>query len=117
MRRNATRFNARPLASEPSRNRVEVYFGWVAPKVLLWREMDEAFRRRAEARRATWTGGVARSFEELESKGFEFWNAASPSQKLNAMWQLLVDGWVIEGKHGPPPGLQGSVVGIGRLER
>jgi hypothetical protein len=79
--------------------------------------MDAAFRRRAEARRATWTGGVARSFEELESKGFAFWNAATPSQKLNAMWQLLVDAWVIEGKNGPPPGLQGSVVGIGRLER
>jgi hypothetical protein len=81
------------------------------------RSVDEAFRRRAEARRATWTGGVARSFDELEARGIEFWNGASPSEKLTAMWQLLADAWVVEGKHGPPPGLQGSVVGVGRFER
>ena len=85
--------------------------------MLLYASMDDAFRRRAEARRATWTGGVARSFVELETKGLEFWSAASPSQKLTAMWQLLVDAWVVEGKHGPPPGFQGSIVGVGRFER
>ena len=58
--------------------------------------MDEGFRRRAEARRATWTGGVARSFDELEERGVEFWANASPSQKLTAMWQLIVDAWVID---------------------
>lgn len=79
--------------------------------------MDDAFARRAAARRASWSGGVARSFEELEAAGAAFWADAPPDVKLAAMWQLLVDAWVIEGKHGPPPGFQGSVVGIGRFER
>ena len=79
--------------------------------------MDESFRRRAAARRATWSGGVARSFDELEEMGLEFWRNASSSAKLNAMWQLLVDAWVVEGKHGSPPRFQGSIIGVGRFER
>jgi len=79
--------------------------------------VDEAYRRRAEARRATWTGGVARSFEELDEMGADFWANASSSAKFDAMWQLLVDAWVIEGKHGSPPRFQGSLVGVGRFER
>ena len=79
--------------------------------------MDEAFARRAAARRASWRGGVAKSFDELEEAGAAFWAEAPPAAKLAAMWQLLVDAWVIEGKHGSPPGFQGSIVGIGRFER
>jgi hypothetical protein len=79
--------------------------------------VNDAFARRAAARRASWTGGVARSFDELEASGVEFWAEASPSAKLTAMLQLLTDAWVIEGKNGPPPRFQGSVVGVGRFER
>jgi hypothetical protein len=79
--------------------------------------MDEAFERRAEHRRATWQGGVARSWEELDERGAEFWRASSPGARLSAMWELLVDAWTIKGKHGPPPGFQGSIVGVGRFER
>jgi hypothetical protein len=79
--------------------------------------MDDAFARRAAARRVSWTGGVARSFEELEAKDVEFWADASPAAKLTAMMQLLTDAWVIEGKNGPAPRFQGSVVGVGRFER
>ena len=79
--------------------------------------MDDGFERRAAERRATWQGGVAHSFAELEKRGQEFWRAAPPSARLDAMWGALVDAWVIQGKHGPAPGFQGSLVGIGRFER
>jgi hypothetical protein len=79
--------------------------------------MDSAYRRRAEARRATWSGGVAGSFDELEDLGAEFWAKPSPSAKLNAMWQLRVDAWIIEGKQGSSTRFQGSIVGVGRFER
>jgi hypothetical protein len=79
--------------------------------------MDVDYERRAAARRASWRGGVARSFEELEARGLQFWQEASPAARLDAMWQLIVEAWELKGKHGPPPGLQGSVVGVGRFER
>ena len=79
--------------------------------------MDDGFEARAAARRASWVGGVARSFEELETNGVEFWASASHAAKLTAMLQLLTDAWVIEGENGPAPRFQGSVVGIGRFER
>jgi hypothetical protein len=79
--------------------------------------MDDGFAQRAAARRATWSGGVARSFDDLESIGAEFWAEASPAAKLTAMLQMLTDAWMIEGKNGPPPRFQGSVVGVGRFER
>jgi hypothetical protein len=79
--------------------------------------MDDAFEKRAALRRASWDGGVARSWAELDRRGSEFWRTATPSARLNAMWQALIDAWIIKGKHGPPPGFQGSVVGIGRFER
>ena len=79
--------------------------------------MDEAYEKRAALRRASLQGRVARSWEELEEGGLEFWRSATPAARLSAMWQALVDAWVIKGKHGPPPGFQGSVVGVGRFER
>ena len=79
--------------------------------------MDPDYQRRAAARRASWSGGTARTFEELEAKGLQFWQEASPSTRLDAMWQLIIDAWVIEGSHGSPPRFQGSVVGVGRFER
>lgn len=62
-------------------------------------------------------GGRAASFEELEDKGLEFWVNAKPAAKLQAMWDAIVEAWVINGKHGPPPRLQGSAFGVRRHER
>ncbi len=78
--------------------------------------MDANARHRADVRRASWQGGVARTFEELEEKGLEFWRNAPPGARLTAMWQLIVDASAMEGTHGAPPGFQGSIVGIGRFE-
>jgi hypothetical protein len=79
--------------------------------------VDDAFEKRAAERRANWQGGVARSWAELEEQGLEFWRTATPSARLDAMWGALVDAWIIKGKNGPPPGFQGSLVGVGRFER
>jgi hypothetical protein len=72
---------------------------------------------RAARRRATWIGGRASSFDELEEKGLAFWVNAEPAAKLQAMWDAIVEAWIINGKHGPPPRLQGSTFGVGRHER
>jgi hypothetical protein len=79
--------------------------------------VDDAFERRAAERRATWQGGVAHSWDELEEKGLDFWRSSTPAARLSATWGAIVQAWVIKGKHGPPPGLQGSIVGVGRFER
>jgi len=78
---------------------------------------DADAEMRAARRRATWTGGRASSFEELEDEGLAFWVNADPAAKLQAMWDAIVEAWVIGGKNGPPPRFQGSAFGIGRHER
>ena len=75
------------------------------------------FEARAAHRRATWSGGVARSFAELDDRGLDFWVHADSSTKFQAMWDAIVEAWVVSGKHGPPPRFQGSTFGIGRFER
>jgi len=60
--------------------------------------MDDAYRARAEARRSRLRGGVAHSFEELERAGLEFWQSAPPGARLDAIWQLIVDEWIVGGK-------------------
>ena len=79
--------------------------------------LDPEYEARAAARRATLTGQKASSFEELERAGLQYWANASAGQKLQAMWDAIVEAWIIEGKNGPPPRFQGSVVGVGRFER
>ena len=78
--------------------------------------MDDAFKARAEARRARMQGGVARSFDELENAGLDFWQNASSDARFNAIWGLIVDAWIVGGKIGPPPRLDHSVWGVGRFE-
>jgi len=78
---------------------------------------DSDFEERAAHRRATWQGGVARSFDDLEEEGIEFWVNADPATKLQAMWDAIVEAWIMKGKHGAPPRFQGSTFGIGRFER
>jgi hypothetical protein len=72
---------------------------------------------RADRRRTTWSGGKAGSFAELDEKGLEFWANAAPASRLQAMWDAIVEAWIISGKNGPPPRFQGPAFGVGRHER
>ena len=53
-------------------------------------------RRRRDAeervarRRATWTGGVARSFAELDEIGLCEWAALSGAERVLAIWPLTL---------------------------
>ncbi|MEZ4297371.1 MAG: hypothetical protein R3B70_20570 [Polyangiaceae bacterium] len=76
--------------------------------------MDDAYRQRAAARRATWTGGVASSHDAMEQADIEFWRNATASDRFNAVWQMAIDAWVIEGSDAPAPRLQGSPCGVRR---
>jgi hypothetical protein len=51
--------------------------------------MDAAFAKRAEERRKRLTGGVARSFEELERAPRDFWKNAPYAAKLHATLRAL----------------------------
>lgn len=73
--------------------------------------MDDA-RARAAARRARWTGGVARSFDEMEERDLDFWLSMSPAQRVAAMWSIVEDSLALEGHRGPSPRLQRSVGGV-----
>jgi hypothetical protein len=72
---------------------------------------------RAARRRLAWTEGPADSFTGLEERGLEFWVNADPATKLRAMWDAILEAWIISGKHGPPPRFQGYLFGVGRHER
>ena len=75
------------------------------------------FEARAARRRSTWSGGVSHSFAEHEDEGLAFWARADPGAKFQAMWDAIVEAWIVKGKHGPPPRFQGSAFGVGRHER
>jgi hypothetical protein len=45
--------------------------------------MDDAASRAAR-RRAEWTGGVARSFEEMDAIDLAFWLSTTPEQRVRA---------------------------------
>jgi len=76
-----------------------------------------AREKRAEERRRTWRGGVARSFDEMAEVDLEFWLAMTPEDRLRAMWSLVEDQLALQGQNGPPPRLQRSVGGIRTRER
>lgn len=63
------------------------------------------------------TGGVARSFDELEQAGRDFWKSASYAAKLQATHDALIDAWILKGRHGPPPRFDGSTWGVLEFER
>lgn len=66
---------------------------------------------RAEARRKTWTGGVASSFVEMDERDLDFWLSMSPAERLRAMWSLVEDSLALQEQRGPTPRLQRSVGG------
>jgi hypothetical protein len=63
------------------------------------------------------TGGVARSFEELELASREFWEKASYAAKLKATHDAIVEAWLVQGRNGPPPRFDGSTWGVLKFER
>jgi hypothetical protein len=79
--------------------------------------MDADFAKRAEARRKRLTGGVARSFEELDRASREFWKSAPYASKLQATHDALIESWILKGRNGPPPRFDGSTWGVLKFER
>jgi hypothetical protein len=77
--------------------------------------VDDEFRKRAEARRARLTGGVARSFDELEEAGVAFWAQASYAAKLQATYDAIVEAAILRGPDEPAPRFDGSAWGILKL--
>jgi hypothetical protein len=73
--------------------------------------VDDAASRAAR-RRAEWTGGVARSFQDMDAIDLAFWQRMTPEQRVRAMWSLVEDSLALEGRVGPPPRLQKSVGGV-----
>ena len=67
---------------------------------------------RREIRLATWTGGVAHSFVEMDAIDFEFWLAMAPAERLKMVWSLVEDGLALQGNHGSTPRLQRLVGGV-----
>ncbi len=74
--------------------------------------MSDSFEARAAARRTTWQGGVARSFEEMEARDLEFWLRASPAERIRAVHLLSFEIARLKGDDGPPPRLQRSLGGV-----
>jgi hypothetical protein len=66
---------------------------------------------RAAHRRATWSGGVARSFAEADEMDLAFWMAATPQERLRGVTQLIEEMRIMEGGRGPSPRLQRTVGG------
>ena len=66
---------------------------------------------RAAHRRATWSGGVARSFAEAEEMDLEFWLAATPQERLRGVTQMIDEMAMMGGASGPSPRLQRAVGG------
>jgi hypothetical protein len=62
-------------------------------------------------------GGVARSFEELEVASAEFWGKADHAAKLKATHDAIVEAWIVQGRHGPPPRFDGSTWGVLKFGR
>ena len=71
-----------------------------------------ASEQRAARRRATWTGGVASSVEELEEIDLEQWLACPPVERIRTIWSLVEDSLALGGNHGPLPRLQRSIGGV-----
>ena len=63
------------------------------------------------------TGGVARSFEELDLAAQAYWDAASYEAKLEATHAALAEAWIVKGQDGPPPRFDGRTCGVLELGR
>ncbi|MBO6936128.1 MAG: hypothetical protein JJ863_14195 [Deltaproteobacteria bacterium] len=61
---------------------------------------------------ATWSGGVARSFEEADQLDLDYWLEVPPAQRIAMVWTLVEDVLSLRGDDGAPPRLQRSVGGV-----
>jgi hypothetical protein len=75
------------------------------------------FDARAAARRASWRGGVARSFAEMEEADLDFWLAATSIERVRAVMLLMDELRSVAGDDGPPPRLRRSAGGVRRRGR
>jgi hypothetical protein len=66
---------------------------------------------RAEQRRRNWTGGIAKSFAEMEEADLAFWMKATPGERIRGVTMLIDDMLAMKGERGPTPRLQRSVGG------
>jgi hypothetical protein len=73
--------------------------------------MDDAASRAAR-RRAEWTGGVVRSFAEMDEVDLAFWRSTTAEQRIRAMWSIVEDALALKGHSGCPPRLQRSIGGV-----
>lgn len=71
---------------------------------------------RAAARRATWSGGRVADSEQA-AMDRAFWLAATPAQRLEAVFEMQKQVWKRDNPDGPPLRLDRSVGGIRRVER
>ena len=76
--------------------------------------MDSTYDERARRRREQLVGGVAKNHDELDALDWAFWRGASPSARLNAVWQLAFDAMAMHSENDAPPGFQGPAFGIRR---
>ena len=67
---------------------------------------------RAERRRLTWTGGVARDAAAMEDADLEFWMAATPAERVRGVTMLIDEMRWMRGERGPSPRLDRSVGGV-----
>lgn len=73
--------------------------------------MDPREARAAERRR-TWTGGVAKSFAEMERIDLEYWLAMSPEERLGCVFDLWNEQTNEEGDHEAAGRLQRDIGGV-----
>ncbi len=67
---------------------------------------------RADARRRTWTGGVAHSFAEMDEQDLDFWLSMASVDRLRTMWSLVEDSLAFQEQRGPALRLERSTGGI-----
>ncbi len=77
-------------------------------------DLAAAAKERADRRRATWQGGVVRSFAELEEVDRRGWQTTTGSERVLMIWPLTWEAMLLAGFNGPPPRLQRSAGGVRR---
>lgn len=75
--------------------------------------MASTFEERAEARRRGWSGGRVDRRQSLAAD-VEFWQAATPEERVAAVWAMVEEAWTLEGHDGTPPRLSRSAFGVRR---
>jgi hypothetical protein len=107
---------------EPSRSRCRrpapaessAVYAHLRPRATLFgvnrTESSPERQARAEQRRRTWRGGVAK-LEDMEALDDAFWAAMSPERRVVAVWELSRESYGSEAT----TGLRGSPHGVRRL--